>query len=447
MPEQTFEERLARQLSTYAESGVRPFDPHAVVRATISTKPRWGRLPRPVLWHGSTARSLRLVLTVSLMLALLLLAMFASGALLPGGTPPSGSGLFVWANGVATFIGQDGELATRSATSPRGDACPVLVGRSGVVAQGGFGQIRLTDLVGGLEASPIDTDYAGGERWSPDHRRIALMRFDGTVTVVSLIDPESQQGTTFETPGVIDVAWAADGRHLAVARQAEGSASLAVDLLEVSAGTVDKVRTFTREGVVPEWGLQLYLAPDGSRILIGQHDPSPSLLLGDAATGDVVALDDLEPSDYFGAAWSPDGTRLAVTEGNGLTIIDGDGVTRERIEPVENAVESLSWSPDGSHLAIIAGDSLGTVDSSGTERAELTLQRASYQWAPDGSGLYVASADLAADGAPAIVVQRYGPDLVPQGEPVVLPGQLGTAPICLALSDVAVTADGGVSGP
>ena len=85
MPKQAFEERLARQLSTYAESGVRPFDPHAVARATISSQPGWGHLPRPMLWQGSTARSLRLALALSLMLALLLVAILASSALLPGG--------------------------------------------------------------------------------------------------------------------------------------------------------------------------------------------------------------------------------------------------------------------------------------------------------------------------------------------------------------------------
>ena len=446
MPEQTFEERLAQQLSMYAEAGVRPFDPHAVARTTISSRARWGRLAWPMQWQGSTARSLRLALTISLMLALMLLAMLASGALLPGGTLPSSSGLFVWADGVATFIGQDGERATRSATSPRGDSCPVLVGSSGVVAQGGFGQIQLTDLVGELRALPLDTDYAGGERWSPDHRRIALFRFDGTVTVVSLVDPEAPQETTFDMPGVIDVAWAADGRHLAVARQVEDSTSVAVDLMEVSAGSVEKVHTFTREGVDQGWGVQLSLAPDGSRLLIGQHDPGPSLFLGDVATGDVVALES-SPAEYFTAAWAPDGRRLAVTEDNGLALIDTDGVTRERIEPVEDGVESLSWSPDGSHLAFIAGDSLTITDPRGAQRAALTLQRASYQWAPDGSGLYVASADLAADGAPRVVVQRYAPDLIPLGEPVILPGQLGTAPICFARSDVVVTPDGRAVAP
>jgi hypothetical protein len=185
MPEQTFEERLAQRLSTYAESGVRPFDPHAVAKATIASRSRWGRLPRPMPWQGSTARSLRLVLTVSLMLALLLVAMLASGALVPGGKQPSSSGLFVWANGVATFVGQDGEIATRSAASPRGDGCPVLIGNSSLIAQGGYGEIHLTDLVGDVDVPAIDTNYAGGERWSPDHRLLALYRHEGTVTVVS----------------------------------------------------------------------------------------------------------------------------------------------------------------------------------------------------------------------------------------------------------------------
>ena len=45
MPEQTFEERLARQLSTYAESGVRPFDAQAVARATISVMRFRGSAP------------------------------------------------------------------------------------------------------------------------------------------------------------------------------------------------------------------------------------------------------------------------------------------------------------------------------------------------------------------------------------------------------------------
>ena len=133
--------------------------------------------------------------------------------------------------------------------------------------------------MGRLEAAPIDINYAGGERWSPDHRRIALFRFDGTVTVISLVEPESQQQTTFDTPGVVDVAWAADGRHLAVARQDAGSDSVAVDLMDVSTAMVDRMRTFTREGVAPEAPVQLHPAPDGSRIsdrsLRSQPEPCP----------------------------------------------------------------------------------------------------------------------------------------------------------------------------
>ncbi len=137
----------------------------------------------------------------------------------------------------------------------------------------------------------------------------------------------------------------------------------------------------------------------------------------------------------------------AVTERNGLTIIDVDGVPRERIDTVENVIESLSWSPDGSHLAFTSGDSLTITDAAGAQRAQLSLSRPSYQWVPDGSGLYVASAEMSADGAPLIVVQRYGTDLIPQGEPVILPVQPGTAPICFARSDVVVTPDGRAVAP
>lgn len=64
-------------------------------------------------------------------------------------------------------------------------------------------------------------------------------------------------------------------------------------------------------------------------------------------------------------AWSPDGTRLAVSKGvDGLWIVPLDGGGRPRRLPIEVGIDvglvpdDLAWSPDGSRLAFTTSDAL-----------------------------------------------------------------------------------------
>jgi Tol biopolymer transport system component len=92
-------------------------------------------------------------------------------------------------------------------------------------------------------------------------------------------------------------------------------------------------------------------------------------------------------------AWSPDGTRIAVTTGTdrhqgGIGVMNADG--RHRLTIVRGAfLGQPSWSPDGSRIAFVDGHDIDTIDAAGgTPRTIASFPRQglteSPAWSPDG---------------------------------------------------------------
>ncbi len=103
----------------------------------------------------------------------------------------------------------------------------------------------------------------------------------------------------------------------------------------------------------------LAASPDRSRALTIRNG---GLALIDTATGGVVAALPPAPRGAFQAAWSPDGTQLAlaVIEGGGISLhlYRDDAADSETILtlPPEEILWNLRWSPDGTQLAFTAFD-------------------------------------------------------------------------------------------
>jgi TolB protein len=260
-----------------------------------------------------------------------------------------------------------------------------LLRATATIPQGGEALIAfgtVDDSPDGLKAGDIYTVRADGTElrqltdgpeweadpsWSPDGTRMAFRSWvDGTDSIVVMdadggnrVTLASSQQSSQDCLKVSSLAWAPDGSSLVFP---------------------------TRAGCVGPFDLQI-VATDGTR------GPMPLLT---------------ESFDSRNAAWSPDGTAIAVVARGdeptaGLRIIDTgpkqtlDGPTRgRRIGPdLGSDVDALTlaprWSPDGSELAVGSVEILGSTGSIHVMAADgsgspLTIEDAwNPAWSPDGS--------------------------------------------------------------
>jgi Tol biopolymer transport system component len=105
------------------------------------------------------------------------------------------------------------------------------------------------------------------------------------------------------------------------------------------------------------------------------------------------------PRAHMAWGWSPNGSRLLVTEENGLYAMRADGSSQVRLaaNPEWNRAR---WSPDGKRVAYIAVGSLYVVNADGTRRRLLTggVQFGSefnpeFSWSPDGQKIVFVSSE------------------------------------------------------
>ena len=94
---------------------------------------------------------------------------------------------------------------------------------------------------------------------------------------------------------------------------------------------------------------------------------------------------------------SPDGSKIAYTNGEEIWIMDSDGTNKKRLSSGWVRVREASWSPDGTKLAFTDGVpyQIFVINADGTMKTQLTTG-ASYNlqpiWSPDGEKIAYVSA-------------------------------------------------------
>lgn len=289
------------------------------------------------------------------------------------------------ANGRIAYVGPDGGIWT--AEPDQGDARQIIAG-------------------------------SGRDTWlsfSPDGRRIAFARQDRkdfSRIMVANADGSDLHEVTTEPLWLLDaLAWAPDGRSIALGANIGGRPSIAVADADGSGMTTLDLGMAVGS---PAWR-----PPDGGELVVRGHPVTGvDLFVVDADGGDLRPLH-LERSgafysafDLLGPTWSPDGSRIAYhtpetaelpfgdQPAHRVHVVNADG-SDDRVMPsgVDADESSAAWSPDGERLAVVrregadwsiaivradAGSTGMDVGPSWTEQGGDGI---SVQWSPDGSSL------------------------------------------------------------
>jgi hypothetical protein len=153
-------------------------------------------------------------------------------------------------------------------------------------------------------------------------------------------------------------------------------------------------RRITGPGSMSAWTSDAAWSPDGTRLALRLTGPFQSALKLVAADGSNEV--DLRPPGHS-PAWAPDGDRLVyvstdVPTGPGrIAVITVSG---EPVRIVAERGDDPAWSPDGSRIAYVDGGQIFTVAADGTGRLQLTngaRAHAAPNWSPDGRTIVFAA--------------------------------------------------------
>lgn len=275
-----------------------------------------------------------------------------------------------------------------------GESAPTWVAQApdqpGLWTVSGAGELRLVVAEAGLDR---------GVAWSPNGSRLAFLHA-GQLQVVNA-DGSGRRTLHPRATGIeiSDLApqWSIDGTKVFfVGQLSEDSSDWSLASIDVASDTVTPITTGGIGG--------FSVSPDGRRI---------AFVNGGLIVADVDGSNQrqLAPS-AFTATWSPNGQQVAVTDGDGISVIDVDsGARRSVTGPIESTGRPPVWSPDGSQLTYSSGYEVVAVDVAAATSRMLFANAVDARWLPGGNRLAYYSLG-AAHGAIALG-DRTGNTLAP----------------------------------
>jgi len=227
-------------------------------------------------------------------------------------------------------------------------------------------------------------DGALGPKWSPDGSRVAFVA--GDILVVSLADGAITNLTNHL--GGSSPAWSRDGRKIAFISNRDGLTELYV--MNADGSSVRRLSDHIGFSGRPAW------SPDSSRIAFGceLEIGNQDICTINAGGSGLVRLT-TDPARDYGAVFSSGGLAF-VTDRFGLetiAVLENGGTVRGVSEGNDPA-----WSPDGSRIAFTNGGDVFVIAAAGGSAVNLTNDGLGYYgpaWSPNGGELTFGGTSIA----------------------------------------------------
>ena len=225
-------------------------------------------------------------------------------------------------------------------------------------------RLMLVDLNSGMDITNADErEFTRGNadswpRFSPDGRVVAFLRSaqPGEPRQIWVMPSDGGEGhqLTSAPKGVQDFSWSPDSGRIVYCADTEPAAGAAAGRTSDGPRVVEVNRLRYRHDL-QGW----------------RGDAHYHLFVIEVASGEVVPITHGDWDD-FGAAWSPDGTRVAFVSGR-REDRDSRALTEAYVVPVEGgeaecwsgglkSVGAVAWAPDSTRLvAVASGDEAGMV--------------------------------------------------------------------------------------
>ncbi|MFI6369648.1 helix-turn-helix domain-containing protein [Streptomyces sp. NPDC050546] len=255
---------------------------------------------------------------------------------------------------------RDGTLTLDTEPAPRGEQLPDLVHRFGAVGFSRAGRALAARATKNevIEVREVTTGRLLQSRalrnidtavYSSDGTRLALVGHDGSVRIWHLSTDALRTVYSGQDEPVRTLAFAPDGRTLAVAHIRAGHEQ--VKLLDAATGR-------TQRTIKPSAGnlVSLAFSPDGHSLATASSAKG-AVKTWDARTGQLKDSFNVS-GEVTSLAFSPDGRTLAASNARGVHLWDLATSQIRRTLPTRTQAGAVRFSPDGHTLAISVGPSV-----------------------------------------------------------------------------------------